>query len=216
MTVGNLTGFAPFLCLPGKPYDQWEPSGCPDLLFNLFVFLLLILLVESVWKAVDRGSGWLENVWIPTAAQPLSSAMSLDMQEDWLPVILTGSHPREEEMPFSVSDKLEVLGSGCLSDPQEWEDAIGEEDANSASQEVENPALALKDHIVMSAGEERGDDEIPQGSIASCSESKKLDTVGQSLGKRAQTSGELLCLVTWCRVEDLFPEYSGSPIKRVQ
>ena len=82
MTVGNLTGFAPFLCLPGKPYDQWEPSGCPDLLFNLFVFLLLILLVESVWKAVDRGSGWLENVWIPTAAQPLSSTMSLDMQED--------------------------------------------------------------------------------------------------------------------------------------
>ena len=119
-------------------------------------------------------------------------------------------------MPFSFADKLEVLGSGCLSDPQEWEDVIGERDANSASQEVENPALALKDHIVMSAGEERGDDEIPQGSIASCSESKKLDTVGQSLGKRAQTSGELLCLVTWRRVEDLFPEYSDIPIKRVR
>ena len=117
---------------------------------NLFVFLLLILLVESVWKAVDRGSGWLENVWIPTAAQPLSSGMSLDMQEDRLPVILTGSNPREEEMPFSFSDKLEVLGSGCLSDPQEWEDAIGEGDANYAYQEVENSALALRDHMIPS------------------------------------------------------------------
>ena len=135
------------------------------------------------------------------------------MQEDRLPVILTGTHPGVEEIPPTFTDKLQIadsaslfslrtrqdelgdvefsqtlisnqLGNSPVTGALQEQEAIGEGDMGTASQEVQNPVPSLNHRTTMPTGEGTGNHETWQRSEGSHT------AAAQPVGKRAHDLGE--------------------------